>query len=212
MFNEAKDTIIGNPVILVVDINDSSFQDFIIPEDAGIPIMDGLKESVMNAVEVVKAGRGAGIPIVVIHEVHRKNGIDFGRELDGSESEHCIEEEGHPDLPRVNLELTDEDYFIFKRRYSAFFGTDLEILLKGLKADTLILVGMLTDVCVHFTFVDGHQSDYYCRVVSDAVCGSSREAHEASLNSMEYLQAGSVMDTEGIIEKINAYGREKIKA
>ena len=41
------------------------------------------------------------------------------------------------------------DYVITKRRYSCFFGTDLEILLRGLEVDTLILVGSLTNVCIH---------------------------------------------------------------
>ena len=60
----------------------------------------------------------------------------------------------------------------------------------------LLLVGGLTDVCIHFTFVDGHQGDYYCRVLEDCVSGSTRAAHDAALASMEYLQAGSVMSAE----------------
>ena len=87
--------------------------------------------------------------------------------------------------------MRPDDYFIRKRRYSCFFGTELEILLKGLKADTLILIGGHTDVCVHYTFVDGHQHDYFMRVVEDVVAGSSRAAHDAALNAMEYLQTGA---------------------
>lgn len=86
----------------------------------------------------------------------------------------------------------DGDYEVPKRRYSAFFGTDLQILLRGLKVDTLILVGGLTDVCVHYTFVDAHQHDDFCRVVSECVAGSSVAAHEAALTAMEYLQTGAV--------------------
>lgn len=54
-----------------------------------------------------------------------------------------------------------------------------------------ISVDGLTDVCVHYTFVDAHQSDYYTRVVGDCVIGSSHEAHNASLAAMEYLQTGA---------------------
>jgi len=90
----------------------------------------------------------------------------------------------------------DGDYEVPKRRYSAFFGTDLQILLNGLKAETLILVGGLTDVCVHYTFVDAHQHDYFCRVIEDCVGGSSVEAHTASLRAMEYLQTGAVCSRE----------------
>jgi nicotinamidase-related amidase len=86
-----------------------------------------------------------------------------------------------------------------KRRYSAFYATDLEILLKGLKVQTLILTGCLTDVCVHYTFVDGHQGDYHCRVVEDCVGGSGLAAHEAALKAMEYLQAGARRGSDEVL-------------
>ena len=60
-------------------------------------------------------------------------------------------------------------------------------------------------------FVDGHQRDYYCRVVEDCVGGSSLEAHQASLNAMEYLQAGARRPTEVMMEAFDAY-RAKRKA
>ena len=100
------------------------------------------------------------------------------------------------------------DYFIRKRRYSCFFGTELEILLKGLSADTLILIGGHTDVCVHYTFVDAHQHDYFCRVVKDCVAGSSQQAHDASLNAMEYLQSDALCTTEKIIDAFQKFGNE----
>lgn len=193
-----QQTIVGNPVIVVVDIFESDFseeREF----SCGIPSMPGNKERMQKAAELVKTGRKCGIPIVVIHEVHRKDGIDFGRELDGSEDEHCIEDPDNPQLPIKGIGMTEKDYVVYKRRYSAFFGTDLEILLKGLKADTLIFVGGMTDICVQYTFCDGHQHDYYCRVVEDCVSGSSMEAHTAALNAMEYLQTGSVQSSDDMI-------------
>jgi len=84
--------------------------------------------------------------------------------------------------------------------HSCFFGTELEILLKGLQADTLVLIGGHTDVCVHYTFVDAHQHDYFCRVVKDCVAGSSQQAHDAALNAMEYLQSDALCSTAEIID------------
>ncbi len=208
MFEESKQpTIVGNPVILVVDIFESDFGERTFSD--GIPAMADNRERMERAAELVKKGRSAGIPIVVIHEIHRPNGVDFGRELDGSETEHCIQDFHKPNaqLPYKGLEMTDKDYVTFKRRYSAFFGTDLEILLKGLKADTLILVGGLTNICVQFTFVDGHQQDYYCRVVEDCVSGSSMDAHIAALKQMEYLQTGSVMTSMDMEKVFDAYSQ-----
>ena len=197
-------SIVGNPVIVVVDIFESDFGDRDFSE--GIPAMPDNRERMEKAAELVKIGRESGIPIVVIHEIHRQDGIDFGRELDGDETEHCYEADNlKAHLPYKGLEMTDKDYIVYKRRYSAFFGTDLEILLKGLKADTLILVGGLTDICVHYTYVDGHQNDYYCRVVSDCVSGSSQFDHDAALRKMEYLQNGSVHTFDSMVEEFKNY-------
>jgi len=52
---------------------------------------------------------------------------------------------------------------------------------------------------IHYTFVDGHQGDYYCRVVEDCVGGSSVEAHNAALRAMEYLQGGAVRRSDEIL-------------
>jgi nicotinamidase-related amidase len=86
-----------------------------------------------------------------------------------------------------------------KRRYSGFIGTEFEIVLRGLNASTLVLIGGLTDVCVHYTFADAHQRDFYVRVVSDCVGGSTIARHVASLDAMEYLQTGAVCTSNEII-------------
>jgi isochorismate hydrolase len=83
------------------------------------------------------------------------------------------------------------DYAIARPRSSAFYGTPLQILLKDLGARTLILAGGETSVSVHYTFVDAHQHDYFCRVVEDSMSGSSAPAHEAALKAMEYMQTGA---------------------
>ncbi len=184
MNNQSEIQLIeGQPVLLVIDIQKGCF----CPEMPGIPGMPDYSARMQAAAELVKAARSFDIPIVFVQEAHRPNGVDFGRELDGREGIHCIETDETTQIAD-EVEMRSDDYFIRKRRYSCFFGTDLEILLKGLKASTLILVGGLTDVCVHYTFADGHQHDYYCRVVEDCVAGSSQMAHEASLRAMEYLQ------------------------
>lgn len=195
-----RNIIEGQPVLIVVDIQKGSASG----EPSGIPTMPGSDEKMAQAPGIIKQARACGVPIVFFQEAHRRDHIDFGRELDGVEDVHLLEGD-------VGTEIADEvgvrpdDYVITKRRYSCFFGTDLEILLKGLKAQTLILIGGLTDVCVHYTFVDAHQHDYFCRVIEDCVAGSSLPAHEASLNAMEYLQTGARRSTAQIIEAFDTY-------
>ncbi|MEM6622316.1 MAG: cysteine hydrolase [Pseudomonadota bacterium] len=193
--------LVGNTVLIVVDIQKSAFMDV----KAGIPVMPGYRENMERARSVVDAAHATGTPVIFFQEIHRRDMIDYGRELDGSEDIHCLEGEPGTPVAAEEMDKRPTDYFIHKRRYSCFFGTELEILLKGLKAETLILVGGMTDVCVQYTFVDGHQHDYYMRCVEDCVGGTSPEAHQASLNAMEYLQAGALRSAEEIIDGLTAH-------
>lgn len=170
-----------NCALLVIDIQQEDFVDMErTPND---PVWDCIR----NAKRVLDVFRAKKLPVIQIKEVHRADLVDFGRELDGSEGIHCMENSPLTDYAQLTYPIEGE-YLISKRRYSAFFGTDLEILLKGLKVDTLYMVGGLTDVCIHHTAVDAHQHDYHIKVVTDAVAGSSPEAHNYALKAIQYLQ------------------------
>ncbi|WP_299891763.1 cysteine hydrolase [uncultured Ruegeria sp.] len=197
----AKKLIEGRPALIVIDIQKSTFIDN--SAIRSIDNMPGYKERMLAARDLVDAAHQNSVPVIFIQEVHRSDQIDFGRELDGDEDIHCLEGDPRTEVAKEEMGYRTGDYLVPKRRYSAFFGTDFEILLRGLKVDTLILCGGLTDVCVHYTFVDGHQSDYFCRVVEDCVGGSSLEAHEAALRAMEYLQTGAVQNRETVINAIS---------
>jgi nicotinamidase-related amidase len=187
--------IVGNPVLVVVDIQEGGAMS---ADEAGIPVMPGHAERVRRAQRLVAGARAVGVPVVFLQEVHRPSGVDFGRELDGTEGVHCVEGRPGTDL-EPSLRPETGEFHIVKRRYSGFIGTDFEIVLRGLRASTLILIGTLTDVCVHYTFADAHQRDFYVRVVSDCVGGSSQYRHDAALDAMEYLQTGAVRTTDEIL-------------
>ncbi|OLP03830.1 cysteine hydrolase [Mycolicibacterium porcinum] len=192
--------IVGNPVLVVVDIQEGGGMS---AQDAGIPVMPGHAERVAVAEKLLAAARAAGVPVVFFQEVHRPSGIDFGRELDGTEGVHCVEGQPGTDL-EPTLRPRPDEFHIVKRRYSGFIGTDFEIVLSGLKASTLILIGGLTDVCVHYTFADAHQRDFYVRVVTDCVGGSSQYRHDAALDAMEYLQTGAMRTSDEIVAAFSA--------
>lgn len=200
--DNAQPMIVGQPVLVVIDVQKGSFMDW--PASERLPMLPDRVERMHRVRPLVDAARAADVPVVFFKEVHRPNMIDFGRELDGREDVHCIETSPGTEFAIEELGIIEGDYLLAKRRYSCFYGTELEILLKGLKAQTLILVGGFTDVCVHYTFVDGHQGDYYCRVVEDCVTGSSPEAHDAALNAMEYMQTGARRASTEILEAFAA--------
>lgn len=178
--------------LLVIDIQQ---EDFIEMKENDIenPAWDCIR----NAKRVLDVFRKNGLPVIQVKEVHRADLTDIGRELDGSEGIHCLETSPYTDYAKLTYPIEGE-YRITKRRYSAFFGTDLEILLKGLHVDTLYLIGGLTDVCIHYTAADAHQHDYYIKVVTDAVAGSSMEAHEYALKAIQYLQRDALITTADV--------------
>jgi nicotinamidase-related amidase len=193
------DKIVGKSALLIIDVTKGSL---LPPDKTPIPIFDA-QTAVDNTAKVLHAARTAKIPVIFFREVHRKDLIDFGRELDGVEDVHCLEDS--EDIEFIDyLKPIEGEYVIDKRRYSCFFSTDLNILLKGLKIDTLLICGFLTDVCVHYTSVDAHQHDFYVRLLYDCVRGSSPEAHQASLNAIKYLQTASETNSDEVISLLGA--------
>lgn len=180
---------VGPVVLVVVDI-----------QGGGVPsaqrlkpgFMPGREERNAKAVDLVARCRAKGVPVVFIQEVHKPSLVDIGRELDGAEGPHCLEDQLTTEL-HPGLEPRPEEYLIRKRRYSAFFASELDIVLKGYGAETLVLIGGMTDVCIHYTAVDAHQLDYRFRTISDMVIGSNVPRHEAALRAMKYLQRDALV-------------------
>jgi len=176
----------GNAALLIIDA-----------QKGFLPAVFEAPAAMRGIDRLLTAARKAKLPVIFTQEMHRKEGVDFGRELDGSEGVHCLEGTEDVDIADA-LRPLDGEYRIIKRRYSCFFATDLDLLLRGLNVQTLIVCGFLTDVCVHYTCVDAHQHDYYVRVAVDAVSGSTPEAHEASLRAIQYLQSAAPTSADEI--------------
>ncbi len=192
--------LVSSTALIVIDVQKGE----ILP-GGGVPIMPGGAERHARILELVAAARRAGIPPIFIQEVHKRSLVDFGRELDGVETVHGLEGDLLTELAD-GLDPLPDEYLIRKRRYSAFFATELELVLKSYGARTLVLCGALTDVCVHYTFADAHQHDYHCRVVTDCVGGSSPPAHDAALTAMQYLQRDCLVTSDAVLERFGGVG------
>jgi nicotinamidase-related amidase len=196
-------SIVGTAVLLIIDMQ----HDFL-DDDGAVPCING-HTIIPNVHQLAAAAREAGIPVIYTQETHRSNRIDFGRELDGSEGLHCVDgTHGVQIVPE--LAPQSGDLLIRKPRYSAFIGTDLVYVLNGVNVragDTLIIAGVATDVCIHYTSADAHQHDYRVRVVTDCVAGTSPEAHNAALTAIGYLQADSLTTLDQMLKDIARYGK-----
>ncbi|GGE38031.1 cysteine hydrolase family protein [Streptococcus himalayensis] len=95
------------------------------------------------------------------------------------------------------FEETKENNRVFwmdKRHYSAFSGTDLDIRLRERRVDTVILTGVLTDICVLHTAIDAYNLGYQIEVISSAVASIEQTQHAFALNHMTDVLGATVSE------------------
>lgn len=85
------------------------------------------------------------------------------------------------------LTIADNDVVINKHRVSAFYGTDLELILRANQIDTLILTGIATNNAIELTAREAHDRDFRVIVASDATEGLNDTEKNASLNFLEKI-------------------------
>ena len=100
------------------------------------------------------------------------------------------------------LDFVPSDPVVVKKRYSAFFKTELEDVLQRLMPDELVLAGINTHACVRTTAIDAYQRDWKVIVASDCVDSYDREHHEISMKYMKDKIA-SVMTNVEISESLS---------
>ena len=123
--------------------------------------------------------RAAGEPVVYLTDNHVPDDAEFKV----FPPHAIVGTSGAEIIPELAPEETDD--VIPKRRYSGFFGTDLDITLREKSVDTLRLVGDCTNICVLFTAADARNLGYAVEVVRDGVTSFDAEAHEDALRELE---------------------------
>jgi len=83
------------------------------------------------------------------------------------------------------LLVTSSDRIVVKKRYSAFFGTDLDRILAEIDPDAIILAGINTHACIRTTAIDAYQRDWRVILASDCIDSYDREHHDVSLRYMK---------------------------
>jgi len=140
------------------------------------------KEILPKIKGLVEVARENRVPIVYVVDEHRKGKYD--REIEFLGKKHCLEGDFGSEVVEEVRPLS-EDYVVKKRRYSGFFATDLDLILRELKVDTLLVVGVKTNVCVRATVHDAFYLGYNVLVVRECVASNDSYLHEASLRDIE---------------------------
>ena len=199
----------GRCAVLVVDMQNDFGSHGGMFDRAGIDIAP-IERVVEPTARVLVAARSAGLPIVYLKMQHRPALADtggpgsphsikharlgVGKEVpaaDGRASRILIANTWNTDiLPRLALQAAD--VIIPKHRYSGFFQTDLDKVLRERNIQHLIVTGCTTSVCVESTVRDAMFRDYHCVVLADCTAepianDQPRTNHEASLLTIQLL-------------------------
>ena len=107
---------------------------------------------------------------------------------------HCVRGSHESEVVDELQSYLRDARLIRKRRYSGFFETDLEAVLRQLHPNRVTVVGFCTDICVLHTVADLRNRDYRVIVPADAV-----ETFDAPAHSADTVQRWSLDHMRGIL-------------
>jgi nicotinamidase-related amidase len=126
--------------------------------------------------------RAAGVPAIYVND-------NFGRWQSKFDDivKHCLEDgvRGGPFVEQ--LVPGDRDYFVLKPKHSGFYQTPLELLLKHLGTQRLILTGVSTNSCVLFTANDAYMRDMELMIPEDCVAACNAQEHEFAMRQIKNM-------------------------
>ncbi len=178
-FNENRMTLnTGKAALLVIDMQ----RFFLDPNSptftcGGVAIIQNLKR-------LINAFRNAGRPVIFTKHVHHPDRIDAGIMgwwwegmcIEGSEESNICDD----------LQPLKNEKVVLKHRYSSFYNTDLETILRCLAIEDLVISGIMTNMCCESTTRDAYYRDYRIFFLADGTGSICEEMHLASLLNLAF--------------------------
>jgi ureidoacrylate peracid hydrolase len=187
--------------------------------------LTGIQRSIAPTASVVTAARTAGLPIIYLKMAFKPDLSDMGREGSPNRTGHMRAGAGKsitaPDGSTSRILIRDTwntaiipalkpepgDIEIYKSRFSGFYETDLDTVLKKLGVTQLIVTGATTSICVESTIRDAMFRDYSCVLLADCTAEPigaemSRTNYDASLLLVQGRLGGAVSNSEKFLEAL----------
>ena len=165
--------------------------------------IDGAPATVPACAKVIAHCRRQGIPVFFITRAYAADGSDVEQprrdawETGGKPLSPGCAKEISAEMPEA-FGTDEHDYRIVKPRYSAFFATELDLILRRLGIQHLILSGTTTPNCIRTTCYDAISLDYRVTVLSDCTSSKTPEIQESNLRDMANVGA-EIMDSEAVL-------------
>ncbi len=159
--------------LLIIDM----LRDFL--EQEGALYIGDSKKLIQNVNTRLREYRHQGDPVFYIMDRHLPHDAEFKMF-----PTHCLAGEWGSEVVDI-LSPRQGDFLVYKRRYSAFFGTDLDLTLRELGVKELELVGVCTQICILYTAADARLRLYDVTVKREYVASFDEQAHAFALAEME---------------------------
>jgi nicotinamidase-related amidase len=166
---------------------------------------DGGEKLLIHAIPMAHAlaalkrrAKARGIPVIYVNDNFGRWRSDFSKLV-----QRCLHTGVRGRPVAAQLQPEEDDYFVLKPKHSAFFQTNLEILLDYLGATELILTGMAGDICVLFSANDAYMRDFRIFVPADCIASETDErSREALILMQRVLKANISPSLDLELEKI----------
>ncbi|MDF1594182.1 MAG: cysteine hydrolase [Desulfobacterales bacterium] len=145
--------------------------------------------------KLLESARSKGVPVIYSNDCHYP-GIDNELKLWG---EHAIKGTEGAEVIK-ELKPQKEDFIIPKRRYSGFFQTDLHLLLRELRTETLIMTGLHANMCVRHTAADAFSWGFKIIVPTDGTDAFTEEDYQGGLAYLKQVYGADIKTVDDTIK------------
>ncbi len=154
-------------------------RDFVQP--GGALVVTGAARLIAPLQHGLRAAHAAGATVIYMVDSHRPDDAEFR-----AWPPHGLASTGGREIvPELAPEPTD--IVLPKRRFSSFFGTELDMVLREHAIRRLVLAGLLTDICIYHTAVDAFELNYEVVIAEDATAAATEEEHAWALRQAKRL-------------------------
>jgi nicotinamidase-related amidase len=173
------------PCLLIIDmINEFEF-------DGAARLMPAIERAARRIAAVKRRIKHERWPVVYVNDNFGKWQSDFRRLLIRCLRDRCRGQQ----VARI-LAPEEEDYFVLKPKHSGFYATPLELLLRYLKVDRVIITGIAGDNCVLFTAADAYMREFDIAVPSDCVVSLDEGKNRSALEHMRVSLKADIRPSE----------------
>jgi gluconolactonase len=153
--------------------------------DSGAPTHAIAQNAVANVIDLAAACRSAGVPVIHVWYIVEAGAAGLKQNaplFQGVKEADALVRGTWGAAPADGLEAQDGDHVVEKMRMNGFYDTRLDILLRGLRADTIVITGAWTNMSIEHTARHGADAGYEVVVASDGTSTTGDEWQQAALN------------------------------